>query len=217
MNENDLRAELGESADDGRTLEALRATGADIAWVRGRFAEAAEREGLVEVGYRLLDTSIGTLLLATTGVGLVYVGFGVEGEESMLEMLAERVGPRVVRSPRRLDPAAEQCEQYLAGARREFELPVDPRLATGFRGDVQRALTGIGYGSTRSYSELASDLGRPRAVRAVGTAGATNPLPLVWPCHRVLRSDGSLGGYRGGLDAKKILLEMESRRSVPAG
>src|SRR5699024_11496613 len=109
-----------------------------------------------------------------------------------------------------LDEADAQISQYLAGGRREFDLPLDTRLATGFRGQVQRHLADIAYGRTATYGQLAADLDRPGAVRAVGTACATNPLPLVWPCHRVLRSDGGLGGYRGRVEAKQRLLAMES-------
>ncbi|UVE94124.1 methylated-DNA--[protein]-cysteine S-methyltransferase [Dietzia sp. B32] len=191
----------------------LRSAPADTARLRERLARDAEREGLVDVAYRTVDSPIGGLLLASTPVGLVYVAFEVEDPGAVLEMLAGRVGPRVLAAPPEspvLDEAATQIDQYLTGRRRDFDLPLDTRLARGFRGQVQQHLARIGYGRTATYRQLAAELDRPGAVRAVGTACATNPLPLVWPCHRILRSDGGLGGYRGGLAAKRRLLEMEA-------
>ena len=120
------------------------------------------------------------------------------------------MSPRLLEAPARLDGAARQVEEYFAGARRSFDLPVDLRLSTGFRRAVLDHLAEIGFGRTESYAEVALAAGSPRAVRAVGSACATNPLPVVVPCHRVLRSDGSLGGYVGGLDAKRTLLALEA-------
>ena len=191
----------------------LQAAPADTARLRERLARDAGREGLVDVMYRTVDSPIGGLLLAASPVGLVYVAFEVEDTGVVLEMLADRVGPRVLGAPPEsevLGEAAAQIDQYLAGSRRDFDLPLDTRLARGFRGQVQQHLTTVTYGQTTTYRQLATELERPGAVRAVGTACATNPLPLVWPCHRILRSDGGLGGYRGGLAAKQQLLEMES-------
>lgn len=203
-----------DSAAPGADLSAvLRATPADTALLRERLTRDAEREGLIDVAYRTVDSPIGGLLLASTPLGLVYVAFEVEDPGVVLEMLAARVGPRVLSAPPEsavLDEAVAQVDQYLTGRRRDFDLPLDTRLARGFRGQVQQHLARIGYGRTATYRQLAAELDRPGAVRAVGTACATNPLPLVWPCHRVLRSDGGLGGYRGGLAAKHRLLEMES-------
>lgn len=172
-----------------------------------------DRDEPPEVVYRIVDSPIGGLLVAATPVGLVYVAFEVEDPEAVLGMLADRIGPRILDAPPEstvLDAAASQIGQYLAGERRGFDLPLDTRLARGFRGQVQHRLARVGYGRTTTYRQLAADLDRPGAVRAVGTACATNPLPLVWPCHRILRSDGGLGGYRGGLAAKQRLLEMEA-------
>ena len=196
-----------------RATSMLRAAPADTAGLRERLARDAEREGLVDVLFRAVDSPIGALVLAATGRGLVYVAFEVEDERAVLDMLASRIGPRVLRAQgrsRALDAAAAQIDEYLTGRRREFDLPLDTRLATGFRGEVQRHLTEVAYGRTATYKQLAAGLERPGAVRAVGTACATNPLPLVWPCHRILRSDGGLGGYRGGLEAKRRLLAMGS-------
>jgi methylated-DNA-[protein]-cysteine S-methyltransferase len=202
----------------GSTVDILRAAPADTAGLVERLAREAEREGLVDVLVRSVDSPIGPLLLAATGRGLLYVAFAAEDEPAVLEMLATRIGPRVLRAPasgtgpaaRALDCAATQIGQYLAGRRRGFDLPLDTRLATGFRGRVQEHLAEVEYGRTATYKEIAARLDRPGAVRAVGTACATNPLPLVWPCHRILRSDGGLGGYRGGIEAKRRLLAMES-------
>ena len=209
---------LDPAADDPAITEAgaasiLRSAPADTTRLRDRLARDAEREGLVDVAYRTVDTPIGGLLLAASPAGLVYVAFEVEDSGVVLEMLADRVGPRILGAPSGspvLDAAAAQIDQYLDGRRREFDLPLDTRLARGFRGEVQQHLARVGYGRTATYREIAVELDRPGAVRAVGSACATNPLPLVWPCHRILRSDGGLGGYRGGLAAKQRLLEMES-------
>lgn len=195
------------------TIDVLRAAPADTGRLRERLAVRAQQEELVDVLYREVESPIGGLLLAATPRGLVYVAFEVEDRQQILQMLATRVGPRVLAAPAEspiLDAAAEQLLAYLSGDRRRFELPLDTRLATGFRGEVQQHLSAVDYGRTATYKELAAELDRPGAVRAVGSACATNPLPLVWPCHRILRSDGGLGGYRGGLDAKKRLLAMES-------
>lgn len=138
------------------------------------------------------------------------VAYAREGFDDVLTRLAERVSPRVLEAPARLDRAAAEVEEYFSGHRRAFDLPLDLSLSAGFRRTVQQYLPRIGYGATLSYREVAEQVGSPRAVRAVGTACATNPLPVVVPCHRVLRSDGSLGGYIGGLDAKTALLDLEA-------
>ncbi|MGN7210481.1 methylated-DNA--[protein]-cysteine S-methyltransferase [Brachybacterium paraconglomeratum] len=180
-----------------------------LAGLRARLVQQADDAGLVEVAYRTLDTPVGPLLLAATAQGLVRVAFEREDFDAVLAALASRVSPRVLEAPRRLDEAAVELEEYFTGTRRRFDLPLDRALSTGFREKVQRVLPRIDYGSTRSYKEIAELVGSPRAVRAVGTACATNPLPIVVPCHRVLRTDGALGGYVGGLDAKTALLTLE--------
>ena len=182
---------------------------ADLARLHARLVRAAAADGVLDVAYRTLETSLGSLLLAATERGLVRVAFEREGHDAVLAVLAARISPRILRAPARLDDAARELEEYLAGRRHAFDLPVDLRLATGFRREVLDHLPEIPYGRTASYTQVATAAGRPRAVRAVGTACATNPLPLVLPCHRVLRSDGSLGGYLGGAEAKKTLLELE--------
>jgi methylated-DNA-[protein]-cysteine S-methyltransferase len=171
--------------------------------------EAADR-GLVDVAYRVVDSPVGRLLVAATEHGIVRVAFESEGFDTVLETLADRVSPRVLEAPGRLDRAAAELDEYFAGHRTSFDLPLDFALSRGFRGEVQRLLPSIAYGHTTSYARLADAAGRPRAFRAVGTACATNPLPVVVPCHRVLRGDGSLGGYVGGLDVKRALLSLEA-------
>ncbi len=183
---------------------------AELAALHDRLADSAEDEGVLDVAYRTLDTPVGTLLLAATRSGLVRVAFGTEDHDQVLETLATRVSPRILKAPRRLDAAAREIDEYFAGQRRGFDLPLDYSLSAGFRRKVLAHLPGIGYGHTASYAAVAAAVGSPRAVRAVGTACATNPLPVVVPCHRVVRSDGYLGGYRGGPAAKRLLLELEA-------
>jgi methylated-DNA-[protein]-cysteine S-methyltransferase len=174
-----------------------------------RLVAEAERDDLLDVAYRTLDTAVGTLLLAATPVGLVRVAYDVEGHDAVLAALAERVSPRILRAPARLDVTARELDEYFAGTRRAFDVPLDRRLSSGFRAEVLAHLPEIGYGHTESYAQVAAAAGRAKAVRAVGTACATNPLPVVVPCHRVVRADGSWGGYVGGPDAKRALLTLE--------
>jgi methylated-DNA-[protein]-cysteine S-methyltransferase len=171
---------------------------------------AADADRLLDVAYRTVDSPVGTLLLAATEQGLVRVAYEIENHDQVLQALSERVSPRILRAPRRLDQVARQLAEYFVGERRDFVLPLDFRLAHGFRREVLARLLMIGYGSTESYSKVAAATGHPRAVRAVGTACATNPMPVIVPCHRVLRSDGTLGGYIGGLQTKAALLSLEA-------
>lgn len=171
---------------------------------------------LQDVSYRILDSPLGLLLVAATPVGLVRVAFEREGFDSVLDTLRTTIGPRIHHTPHQLKEVAGELEEYFDGNRRTFDLPLDFSLSApspgrneSFRRMVQRYLPQIGYGTTRSYREVAEAVGHPTASRAVGTACATNPLPVVVPCHRVLRSDGSLGGYLGGPEAKTTLLELE--------
>ena len=184
---------------------------AELDRLHARLAEAAAAEGALDVAYRTLDSPIGALLLAATERGLVRVAFAGEGHEAVLAELAGRISPRILRAPGRLDAAARELDEYFAGARTTFDLPLDRRLSAGFRLLVLDRLPSIPYGSTASYAAVAAWVGSPRAMRAVGSACATNPLPIVVPCHRVVRSDGSLGGYGGGLGAKRTLLDLEAQ------
>jgi methylated-DNA-[protein]-cysteine S-methyltransferase len=192
-------------------FDALGGDDADtLARLHGRLERDAEQAGLLDVAYRTLDTPLGSLLLAATPVGLVRVAYAREGHDAVLASLADKVSPRILRAPARLDGAAREIEEYLTGNRTHFDLPLDLRLTEGFRREVIEHLTEIGYGHRQSYAAVAAAIGRPRAVRAVGTACAGNPLPLVIPCHRVVRTDGSIGQYVGGVDAKQTLLTLEA-------
>lgn len=181
-----------------------------LARLHRRLEAEAAAAGLVDVAYTVVDSPVGRLLLAATDKGLVRVAYASEDHDRVLQALAERLSPRVLRAPGRLDQAARQVEEYFERRRRRFELPLDLSLSRGFRQLVQQRLPEIGYGQTRSYRQVAELVGSPKAVRAVGTACATNPLPVVVPCHRVLRTDGTLGGYIGGLEAKTALLNLEA-------
>jgi methylated-DNA-[protein]-cysteine S-methyltransferase len=174
-----------------------------------RLEQAAEWKHLIDVAYTTIDTPVGSLLLAATPKGLVRVAYDREDHDAVLQSLADRISPRILRAPQRLDPAVREIEEYFAGRRTDFDLPLDFSLSHGFRQRVQRHLSQIAYGHTESYKDVAVILGNPQAVRAVGTACATNPLPVVVPCHRVLRTDGTRGGYVGGLAAKTTLLDLE--------
>lgn len=178
--------------------------------LRARLALVAQERGLLDVAYRTVDTPVGEMLLAATEVGVLRLAFAVEGFDQVLDTLARKVSPRVLRAPARLDRLAFEVEEYLTGSRRSFDLPLDLTLTTGFRREVVRHLPEIPYGRTATYTEVAALAGSPRAVRAVGTACAKNPLPLVVPCHRVVRSDGTTGQYAGGPAAKRWLLELEA-------
>jgi len=192
-------------------LDAFPVEGADVDRLRARLAAAAEAEGILDVAYRTVDTPVGPLLLAATEQGLVRVAYPNQGHDAVLQALADRISPRVLHAPARLDPVVRQLDDYFAGRRRRFDVPLDWRLSTGFRSTVLHHLaTDVDYGRTASYAALAALAGNPRAVRAVGTACATNPLPVVVPCHRVVRSDGAIGNYAGGVEAKRTLLDLEA-------
>jgi len=186
------------------------ATEADLRRLHDRLADGAAAQGILDVAYRTLDTPVGTLLLAATETGLIRVAYQSEGHEQVLAALAARISPRILHAPRRLDEAARELEEYFAGRRRGFDLPLDLSLSRGFRRLVLDHLSDIAYGHTASYAAVAAAAGNPRAVRAAATACATNPLPVVVPCHRVVRSDGSVGGYVGGPAAKQALLRLEA-------
>jgi methylated-DNA-[protein]-cysteine S-methyltransferase len=174
-----------------------------------RLAERAAAEGLLDVAYTSADSPFGTLLLARTPKGLVRVGLPNQDADELLVDLAARVSPRVLEAPARLDETRRELDLYFEGKLTEFDLPLDWQLSKDFRRKVLRAIARIPYGQTRSYTEMATSAGNVRAVRAAGTACGSNPLPLVVPCHRVLRSGGALGGYGGGLPMKEGLLRLE--------
>lgn len=178
--------------------------------LHARLVTEAERGGLLDIACRTIDTPVGALLLAATEQGLVRVAYAREDHDAVLAGLAVAVSPRILAAPRRLDAAAHQLDEYFAGQRTAFDLALDLRLSRGFRRTVLAHLPEIGYGHTESYAQVAVAAGNPRAVRAVGSACATNPLPVVVPCHRVVRSDGSVGGYVGGPEVKRALLGLEA-------
>jgi methylated-DNA-[protein]-cysteine S-methyltransferase len=170
----------------------------------------AEAEGLVDVAYTSADSPLGPLLVAATPRGLVRVAYADdESPDAVLETLAARVSPRVLEAPARLDPVLRELDQYFAGDRREFETPVDWSHLAGFTRKVLRATARIGFGHTGTYRSVATGAGSPRAVRAAGNALGANPMPVVVPCHRVLRTGGALGGYTGGIERKEFLLRLE--------
>ena len=191
-------------------FDELQADDETLARLHQRLEHDSATDDLLDVAYRTIDSPVGTLLLAATTVGLVRVAFDIEDHDAVLTALAGSVSPRVLRAPARLDAAARQLDEYFGKRRTAFEVPVDLRLTEGFRRSVIEHLRGIGYGSRESYAAVAAAVGNPRAVRAVGTACAHNPLPVVIPCHRVVRSDGSTGQYVGGPTAKSALLALEA-------
>ena len=181
-----------------------------LARLKRELGFAAEAQGLLDVAYTTVDSPVGKLLLAATPRGLVRVAYDIEDHDGVLDLLAQKLSPRVLRAPKRLDAAARELEEYFAGQRQVFDLPLDRSLTSGFRQLVQLHLPEIGYGQTRSYGQVAELVGNPKAVRAVGTACATNPLPVVVPCHRVLPANGAPGRYVGGTGAKITLLDLEA-------
>jgi methylated-DNA-[protein]-cysteine S-methyltransferase len=196
--QQDLEARLrghGDGALDQQLLE--------------RLAERARRNGLLDVAVAPTDTPIGPLLLAATDQGLVRVAFEGQDFDTVMEELAVRISPRVLEAPKRLDPVRRQLDEYFEGKRTTFELPVDMQLSHGFRRKALGFIASIPYGHTASYKDVARAAGSPAAVRAAGSACGSNPVPIVVPCHRVLRTGGGLGGYGGGLDRKEQLLRLE--------
>jgi methylated-DNA-[protein]-cysteine S-methyltransferase len=174
-----------------------------------RLTERAATEGLLDVAYTTADSPFGQLLLARTPRGLVRLGLPNQDADELLVDLAQRVSPRVLEAPAQLDEVRRELDLYFEGRLERFDLPIDWQLSDGFRLRVLHAIAAIPYGETRNYTEMATSAGNERAVRAAGTACGRNPIPLVVPCHRVLRTSGALGGYGGGLPMKQGLLELE--------
>lgn len=176
-----------------------------------RLRERAAAEGLLDVAYATADSPFGTLLLARTPQGLVRLALPSEDPEATLADLANRISPRLLEAPAQLDEARRELEDYFEGRRQEFDLAIDWQLSHGFLLRARRGIAAIPYGETRTYTDLARQAGNERAVRAAGSACSRNPIPLVVPCHRVVRSDGTPGLYAGGVEMKKRLLTMESQ------
>jgi methylated-DNA-[protein]-cysteine S-methyltransferase len=204
--------------DDDRLAQALRGgvpvDDEAVARATARLRGAAEREGLVDVAYATVDSPLGPLLAAGTERGLVMLSYLDDGIEPRLERLAREVSPRVLEAPARLDPARRELDEYFSGRRREFAIPIDWSLVRGFAREVLRSTAAIPFGEFRSYGEVSAAAGSPRASRATGNALGSNPIPIVIPCHRVLRSGGKIGGYTGGLERKRYLLALEAGEPV---
>jgi methylated-DNA-[protein]-cysteine S-methyltransferase len=193
-----------------RELErALRSRPVDAARAMTRFRERAASEGLLDVAYATVDSPLGTLTVAATPRGLVALGLPNRAPEDVAQELASRISPRVLEAPARLDPVRRELDLYFARELHDFDLPLDWQLSRGFRLEVLRQTARIPYGSTLSYKQIAARAGSERAVRAAGSALGANPIPIVVPCHRVLRTGGALGGYGGGLPMKESLLRLE--------
>jgi methylated-DNA-[protein]-cysteine S-methyltransferase len=175
-----------------------------------RIAERAAGEELLDVAYATVDSPLGRLVVAATPRGLVRLAYAEsQSDAGVLEELARKVSPRVLEAPARLDAARRELDEYFEGRRTEFDLPLDWELTRGFTSRVLQATARIAFGSTSTYADVATQAGSPRAVRAAGNALGANPLPVVVPCHRVLRTGGGIGGYTGGLERKEYLLRLE--------
>jgi methylated-DNA-[protein]-cysteine S-methyltransferase len=205
---------MSNESDMSSVEQSLRdpAGPAPATWERLRqgLADEAGRSDLIDVAFEQHETPLGTVIVGATREGLVRIGLPSEAGGDVLQQLADRISPRVLRASREsLVQTRRQLDEYFDHERRLFDIPLDWRLATGFRREVLRATEQIPYGETSSYRDVATRAGSPNAVRAAGTALATNPLPIVVPCHRVLRTGGGLGQYRGGAEAKAALLSLE--------
>ena len=176
----------------------------------------AAAAGLLDVAYATLDSPVGRLLIATSDRGLLSIAYLDDDrtEDAVLERLAADVSPRLLEAPRRIEEPRRELEEYFAGHRDHFELPIDWRLTSGFAQRILQATARIPFGAVSTYKQVATEAGSPRAFRAAGNALGTNPLPIVVPCHRVLHSDGGLGGYTGGLVRKRTLLKVEGYKTV---
>jgi methylated-DNA-[protein]-cysteine S-methyltransferase len=183
-----------------------------------QLAKAADAEGLVDVAYAQTDSPLGPLTLAATEAGLVTLAYPDRTVDDVLAKLAERISPRILELPRRLDHVRGELDEYFAGTRTAFDFPIDWRLvADGFFGRILRAATDIEYGQTITYRQIAERAGNVKAVRAAGNGLGSNPIPIVVPCHRVVATGGGMGGYTGGVDRKQFLLALErGERELPA-
>lgn len=179
--------------------------------------DAAEAAGLVDLAYAMHDSPVGPLLLVATPRGLLRIAYtDTPGQsvEEVLARLAQQISPRILAAPRRLDADRRQLDEYFAGARERFELPIDWSLCAGFGRRVLGATARIPFGALKTYKQVAAEAGSPRGSRAAGNALGANPLPIVVPCHRVVHSSGGLGGYTGGLERKRVLLGVEGHRPM---
>jgi methylated-DNA-[protein]-cysteine S-methyltransferase len=187
----------------------VRDAGGEAIAAAKQVSERTAEEGFADISYAPVDSPFGTLHAAITKRGLVRVAFPEESIESVLERLARGLSPRIVEAPASLDSVKRELDEYFAGRRRTFNLALDWALIAPFGRRVLRMTAVIPYGGHLSYAEIAAEAGSPRGARAAGNALGANPIPIVIPCHRVLRSGGALGGYGGGLERKRFLLELE--------
>jgi methylated-DNA-[protein]-cysteine S-methyltransferase len=198
---DDLERRLAGAAprQDPVSLDALKAS----------LARRADEAGLLDVAYATLDSPLGPLTVMVTPRGLLEVAYADEPVDVLLDEIASRVSPRILRAPSRTDAVRRQLDEYFGGTRRGFDVPIDWQLVRGFAGRVLRATARIPFGDVSTYRGVATKAGSPNAYRAAGNALGSNPIPIVVPCHRVLHADGGLGGYTGGLDRKRFLLTLE--------
>ena len=178
--------------------------------VAARFLRRATDEGLLDVAYARVDSPLGPLLAATTEHGLVRLSYlGFRDEDATLQALADDVSPRVLEAPARLDGVRRELDEYFEGRRSRFDVAIDWSPMKDFQRRILEATAAIPFGGHASYGQVAERAGNPRAFRAAGTALGRNPIPIVIPCHRVWAAGGKLGGYTGGLERKRALLELE--------
>jgi methylated-DNA-[protein]-cysteine S-methyltransferase len=201
------------TSDLERTIRsAARGLAGPAADLGERLAARAADERLLDVAYASVDSPLGELTAAVTPAGLVRLAYtDFRGQDEVLEDLAARLSPRVLEAPARLDRVRRELDEYFEGRRTEFDLPIDWSLTRGFSRGVLQATARIPFGEVGTYASVAGAAGSPRAVRAAGNALGANPMPVVVPCHRILRSGGALGGYTGGIERKQFLLRLEGR------
>lgn len=195
-----------------RLVAAAEVDGPSLRAAHG-LSEAARAAGLLDVALGSVDTPAGKLLVAVTARGLARVAFPSESVEAIVAELSTKISPRILESARATDEVRRELEQYFDGKRTSFDLPIDWRLSHGFARKTLHAITKVPFGTVTTYGDLAKRLGSPRAARAVGNALGSNPIPIVVPCHRVVRAGGDLGGYGGGVGRKRLLLSLEGSRS----
>jgi methylated-DNA-[protein]-cysteine S-methyltransferase len=201
---NELDRQLRDAVREGRH-------GGPSQQVLDRVTATADGAGLIDVAYGQADSPFGPLTVAVTDAGLALLAYPELELDDLLERLAAAISPRVLAAPRRVDPIRRELDEYFEGRRREFATPVDWRLVRGgFFEAILRATAEIGYGETVSYRDVAGRAGNAKAVRAAGNGLGSNPVPIVVPCHRVVASGGGLGGYTGGVERKRALLEIEA-------
>lgn len=181
----------------------------DLARLRASLARRATDEGILDVAYGTYDSPLGRLLVVVTPRGLARLSYPGEEIDAQLGEISERISPSILEAPEQTDAVRRQLDAYFAGRRHDFEVPIDWRLVRGFARPVLEATARIPFGQVSTYREVAAEAGSPKAYRAAGNALGSNPIPIVVPCHRVLHAGGGLGGYTGGLDRKRYLLELE--------